>query len=213
LAEFEAPALVSDASLISLEPVENYSIRSVIEKLASDSRKLNETLSLVKSVMGLTLKAEDFARTDLLNLISDHLEAKKIEIAEHFTCEVRGAHVLLEIHADSIRSMIDQLLANAQKHGFKKASKGNKIVFSVREDRDRRVAIIEYSNNGEPFLLSEQDFVSFFQKSKDSTGSGIGGNYIYRVVKAHKGELSVKENQKRGFSMSVEIPMGRDSYE
>lgn len=214
LTEYESIDEVIDPDLMEMiEAPENYNLVSLCEKLGKDSLHLNDTLSDVQKVMGFTLNSEDFLETDLLGFLNDYFSEKRIDIGNKFHFEIKGAHVKVELNRSSFTHVIDQLILNAQKHGFLDESPDYRIVFSVREDKDRRVAIIDYSNNGSPFALSEQEFIGFFHKSKGSDGSGIGGNFVYRVLKAHGGDLSIKENLKRGFSMKMEIPLNQEKYE
>ncbi|MDO9254912.1 MAG: N-6 DNA methylase [Bacteroidales bacterium] len=190
-----------------IEPIKDYSIQSITEKLVDESERLNDVLNLVKQVMGFKLKQEDFIAIDLFNFISEHLASKEVETAQRFSCEVTGSHAIVDLHCESFKYLIDQLLSNAVSHGFSIPSPADKVIFSIRENRTRKVVTIDYSNNGAPLLITGKDYIRFFQKSKISSGSGIGGNYIYRIVKSHKGELSIKENQKKGFFMTIELPI------
>jgi signal transduction histidine kinase len=194
-------------------PAENMPMGELGEKLVKESEDLSKTLSVVQHVMNFTLKREDLSHVDLFQFISEYFVARAVDINETYSYEVRGASVMVDINLRSFEQLLDQLLANAMRHGFKTASLSNRVSFSIREDKERRIAMIDYSNNGSPFVLSEQDFVGFFHKSKDSIGSGIGGNFVYRVIKAHGGDLRIREGAKKGFFMRIELPLRRDRYD
>jgi signal transduction histidine kinase len=194
-------------------PAENMSMRELGEKLVKESEDLSKTLTVVQSVMNFTLKREELSYVDLFQFISDYFAARSIDINDAYSYEVRGSSVMVDINLRSFEQLLDQLLANAMRHAFKAPSVHNRVSFVTREDKERRIAIVDYSNNGAPFMLTEQDFVGFFHKSKDSIGSGIGGNFVYRVVKAHGGDLRVREEVKKGFFMRIELPLRRDRYE
>jgi sensor histidine kinase regulating citrate/malate metabolism len=49
-------------------------------------------------------------------------------------------------------------------------------------------------------------YINAFEKQKSSKGSGIGGNLVYRIIKAHKGELYLQDS-KEGFKFYIEIPL------
>jgi signal transduction histidine kinase/SAM-dependent methyltransferase len=197
-----------DPDLVDVvQPLENLNISEVSERLITDTEELNETLSVVQKVMNFSLKQEDFALVDVFGLIRDYFVRKAAEIGGAFGYDVKGTHVIANINPRSFEQVLDQLLANAVRHAFQSTGSSNHIIFNIREDKDRQLAIIEYSNNGTPFRLTEQDFIGFFHKSKGSVGSGIGGNFIYRVVKAHGGDLRVREGVKRGFYITIELPL------
>ncbi|MEJ6981754.1 N-6 DNA methylase [Pedobacter sp. P351] len=203
-----------DIDLVNeIEPTENYNLLDVCTKLLDDSKQLSDMLSTVKDVMSFNLKPTDFIEVDVFQLFEEYLNSKRLEIRSRFSIELKGAHVSAFIHDKSFKTIIDQLLINAEKHAFKKGSNVNKVQFTISEDRSRDLLVIEYSNNGEAFPLSEQSYIAPFTKSKNSSGSGIGGNYIFRIVKAHGGNLAIKENVKKGFFLTIEIPKNLNQYE
>jgi signal transduction histidine kinase len=204
----EDPELIGE-----IEESENYNLLEVSTKLSQDAKQLSDTLSIVKDVMSFNLKPTDFNSIDLYHFFETYLTSKKGEIGKIFVIEVKGSHISAFIHEKSFKTLIDQLLFNAITHAFKRRSNSNKVLFQISEDRSRDLVIIEYSNNGEPFTLGEQNYISPFLKSKNSSGSGIGGNYVYRIIKAHGGNLAIKDNLKRGFFMTIEIPTNPNRYE
>lgn len=157
--------------------------------------------------MTLNLKPSEFIKTKLLSFLSEHLRDKTIERPHKYKIEVKGHEIEAKIHQASILQVIDQLVANAEHHAFPSPSSKDRITFNVKEDKERKIAIIEYSNNGKPFTLTKSDYIQFFTKSKSSNGSGIGGNYIYRIIRAHDGDIEIDENKVKGFSMKIEIPI------
>lgn len=190
-----------------VEVPENLSLEEIVIKLKSDSERLNEILSTVKNVMSFNLDENDFIKTDLFDFIENFITSKKTESNGLYKIEVKGSHILVPIHADSMKLVLDQLISNAEKHGFKDKTKKYKIEFRVKPSHLGQTVILEYSNNGEPFNLSEKEYINFITKSKDSTGSGIGGYYINRIIKSHGGNLEVEENLKQGFRMKIELPI------
>ncbi|NWB69697.1 N-6 DNA methylase [Pseudomonas sp. I8001] len=207
LAQYDKEELGVDDDLMGLlEQPENLDIGSVSQKIAINSKELNDTLSLVKEIMTLNLKPSEFIKTRLLNFLSEHLRDKTIERPHKYKIEIKGYDIEANIHQASILQVIDQLIANAEHHAFSAPSSKDRITFTVKEDKERKIAIIEYSNNGKPFTLTKSDYIQFFTKSKSSNGSGIGGNYIYRIIRAHDGDIEIDENKVKGFSMKIEIP-------
>jgi len=126
---------------------ENLTLKEVTHKLLHDSKKLNEILATVKEVMSFNLNENDFARADLYTFIHDYIKAKRLEINSAYSLGIRGSHVEIDIHKDSMHLVLDQLIANAEKHGFTSNSKKYTIDFRIKKDDERQVAIIEYSNN------------------------------------------------------------------
>lgn len=190
----------------------NYTLEEIINKIGHDALQLNDVLTTVNKVMSFKLTAQDFEEIDLLNFFTDYIAIKRMDVNSKFLIEVSGDHVLAQINKSSFRDLIDQLLINAEKHGFNDLKSGghHRVQFNIKVSKDRNIIIIDYTNNGKPFLLTEKDFTSPFQKSQTSNGSGIGGNYIFRIVQAHNGKLIVKQGIKAGFALTIEIPKNQN---
>lgn len=187
---------------------DNYSLRELLEKLANDSNHLSTILSNVDKVMNFKLSAEDLKPIDILSFLKKYKQQKEIDINNRYSLIVKGDSACALINEGAFKELLDQLLLNAERHGFTQAhgEKNYRAQFTVRYSKQREVVRIEYSNNGDPYRLLEKDFISAFEKGKQSKGSGIGGNYIFRIVEAHKGQLRVAENYEKGFSLFIELP-------
>ncbi|WP_205514675.1 N-6 DNA methylase [Longitalea arenae] len=194
-----------------INDAKDYSLAEIVEKLQHDTLQLNDVLTTVNKVMSFKLTTKDMEDVDLLEFISDYLGLKKIDINGRFEIEVRGEHFISMVSKASFRDMLDQLLINAEKHAFRDFNPHtrHKVSFAIKQSKERGIAIIDYQNNGKPFKLSYKDFITPFVKSQGSNGSGIGGNYIYRIIQAHNGEIAVKEGLKTGFALTIEIPLNQ----
>lgn len=194
----------------------NYSLKELLEKLSNDTKHLSNILTNVDKVMNFKIDYSDLEEVDIHNFLTEYKKLKDIEIANKYLFEIKGDHVKVLLNKSSFKELLDQLILNAEKHGFsnKKQIKGNKITFSIKSDNLRNILILDYSNNGSPFLLNETDFITPFEKGINSTGSGIGGNYIYRIIKAHNGKIKIQDNNTKGFSMTIEMPLNQNkNYE
>lgn len=209
--EFDEATNPLDPELDSLiNKPKNLTLGNLINRLESDTIHLNDVLTSVNKVMNFNIDNGDKVNTDLFQFIEDYVVSKQAHKKLDYTFEIKGKHVMLPIHQTSFREMLDQLILNAEKHGFsdRKKIKGTpKITFRIRKSDERQVVILEYLNNGKPYLLSKDDYIKAFIKSQSSDGSGIGGNYVNRVIKAHSGELMIEENKSSGFHMIIELPL------
>jgi nitrogen fixation/metabolism regulation signal transduction histidine kinase len=104
---------------------------------------------------------------------------------------VDGGPVWVYLHRESFVEAVNNLLRNAEVHGFPEPDAGNEVRFTLRQTRKR--IIIDYTNNGRPFPvnLSTRDFLSFGRKGADSPGEGLGGAWIGKVIEAHGGSLEI----------------------
>ncbi|MBC6112780.1 N-6 DNA methylase [Pedobacter fastidiosus] len=187
---------------------ENFPLGKLVKKLMADSEHLSDILGTVEKVMNFKLSGEDLTEIDLLNLLKEYKNEKKIAINHKYEIIVKGEDAVALINKPAFKELLDQLLQNAEDHGFTdfNSNKKYRVQFIVRHNRNRDVISIEYSNNGAPYELQQKDFITAFDKGRHSKGSGIGGNYINRIVEAHGGQILVVENNTKGFSLIIELP-------
>lgn len=191
-------------------PVQDINLSEITNQLKEKTLVLNRTLTTVNKVMNYKISLQEMTEVDLMEYFESYISSKINEYIDKFQIELTGEHIRLKIHVSSFDDLISQLLINAESHGFsdgKLPVERRKVQFNLSFVKERQVAIVEYKNNGAPFLLSQRDYTTPFIKSQSSSGSGIGGSYISRIVDAHKGGIKVKEGLKTGFSMIIEIPL------
>lgn len=187
---------------------DNFTLTQLLEKLSKDTNHLSNILTSVDKVMNFKLLPEDLIEVDVLDFLASYRHSKEIEQHNGYNLIVKGDSAKVLMDKISFTELLDQLLINAEKHAFieKNIQRTNNVQFMVRYDKQREVVVIEYSNNGSPYDLTQKDFTTAFEKGNKSKGSGIGGNYINRIVEAHKGKLVVEEKYKKGFLLKIELP-------
>ncbi len=111
--------------------------------------------------------------------------------AGKFKMTVNGGPVWVSLHRESFIEAINNLLRNAETHGFLEPAAANEVCFTLRQSRKK--VVIDYTNNGRPFPanLSTDDFLSFGRKGADSPGEGLGGAWIGKVIEAHSGNFEI----------------------
>ena len=80
------------------------------------------------------------------------------------------------------KTLIDNILTNASKYGFKDKSKGNHVIIDFSQNDD--FLIVDIRNNGLPFPqnFDRQKFITKFNTADHSKGSGLGGYDINRIA-------------------------------
>ena len=80
------------------------------------------------------------------------------------------------------RTLLDNLLTNANKYGFKDNSKGNHVMLELIEIDDH--LIVDIRNNGLPFPknFDREKFIKKYSTAETSNGSGLGGYDINRIA-------------------------------
>ena len=191
-----------------IQKPDNYPLELLIQKMLADSEHLSNVLTVVDKVMNFKLSPEDLVETNILDLLNEYKVQKNIAINNRFEIIVRGENAIAEINAPALIELFDQLLKNAEEHGFiDSTNKKYRVQFSIKIFKNRNVLAIDFNNNGAPYELEQEDFINAFARGRKSSGSGIGGNYINRIVEAHKGKLDVVENNPKGFALTIELPI------
>lgn len=186
----------------------DYTLDEISNKIKINSKKLHDNLETVDKVMRFKLESKDFLYNDLYDFFVKYIESKKTENGNNFNINLKGKSIYVDFNKESFVELLDQLISNAKKHAFKENRKDYKIDFNIRENKAKEILTIEYFNNGKKFNVSKEDYIGAFKKGQSSDGTGIGGNFIYRIIKAHKGELFfIDETNEIGFKFRIEIPL------
>lgn len=81
-----------------------------------------------------------------------------------------------------LKTLIDNVLTNANKHGFKDNKDENLVVILLEKDDNQ--LIVEIKNNGIPFPknFDKEKFITKYKTADQSNGSGLGGYDINRIA-------------------------------
>lgn len=82
------------------------------------------------------------------------------------------------------KTLLDNLLTNANKYAFDKKATGNEVVIELTEVDD--FLSVEIRNNGKPFPknFDREKFITKYSTADSSSGSGLGGYDIHRIATA-----------------------------
>lgn len=80
------------------------------------------------------------------------------------------------------KTLLDNILTNANKYAFDKKSSGNEVVIELTEVDD--FLSLEIRNNGKPFPknFDREKFITKYKTADSSNGSGLGGYDIHRIA-------------------------------
>lgn len=80
-------------------------------------------------------------------------------------------------------TLLENILSNADKHGFTKKEKSNEVILELTIVED--FLVIEIKNNGKPFPknYSKEKFIAKYSTLDPNRGSGLGGYDINRIAK------------------------------
>jgi type I restriction-modification system DNA methylase subunit/signal transduction histidine kinase len=176
-------------------------LENIITIIYNDSKKLHDSLDVIDNVMGFKLEQNDFKMYNLNNFFKDYINKQK----KDYEISLKGYDFNIEFNSKALTELLNELLLNAERHAFIDIDKP-KVAFLIKKNDKQGIAIIEYYNSGKRFNVSLDNYINAFEKQKSSKGSGIGGNLVYRIIKAHQGELYLQDS-KEGFKFYIEIPL------
>lgn len=176
-------------------------LEPVGEAIANARRDILQMHKLIKETRKVVTEEISLEEFNSVNL-RDFLEAtKKKYTNRNITLDIDcDQDIQYELHETSFAEMIDNFVRNAEIHGFVNGSNRTecKIVIKVTKGENNSNLIVEIKNNGKqlPDELTLDKFISFGTKGKNSPGDGLGGAYIYKVIRAHRGSLEIIRNDK-----------------
>ena len=110
--------------------------------------------------------------------------------------------------------MLDSILSNAVRHGFKKDKRHTEhnvvsVVLSEVQFKDKPFVCISVANNGDmmPDGFDVRDYISRGRYSSSTGRSGLGGYHVYQIVKGHGGYLRLDSNKQWNVKVEVLLPI------
>ncbi len=108
------------------------------------------------------------------------------------------------------KTLLDNLLTNADKYGFDKKEIGNEVVIELTVVED--ILSLEVKNNGKPFPKNydKDKFITKYSTADISSGSGLGGYDINRIAIDFKNpgwELSLNEDPFYAVKFKFQFPI------
>lgn len=118
----------------------------------------------------------------------------------------------LEIVPQDIGRVILNLITNAF-HAVSEKKKKEPVTYqptvSVKTQKWSDQILITIADNGDgiPKEVVNKIFQPFFTTKPTGQGTGLGLSISYDIIKAHKGELTVKTEDKAGTTFSIKLPL------
>jgi hypothetical protein len=172
-----------------------------LENAISGITQINDIIDNTRSLVTREINRDEFREVELQELLLKSIFPLH---AGKFTLVVDGGPVHVPLHRESFVEAINNLLRNADVHGFPEPTAGAEVRFNLRQTRKQ--IVMDYSNNGRPFPenLSALDFLSFGRKGADSRGEGLGGAWIGKVIEAHGGGFEIiRDEQSLHFRITL----------
>ncbi|HYH74903.1 MAG TPA: HAMP domain-containing sensor histidine kinase, partial [Candidatus Saccharimonadales bacterium] len=152
------------------------------------------------------LNKTDVSLGDLVQLITQDLNAKFKALNQKVVCETPDAPVIACIDKENIRMVLENLVDNASKY----SGEGKTITIRVgADDRTASIAIIDQGVGIKP-EDTEKLFLKFSRidnpLSAEVGGTGLGLYWAKKIVDLHRGRISVTSIEGEGSTFTVVLP-------
>jgi signal transduction histidine kinase len=175
---------------------------------------LDETLNQIKNQLSSLSKfaapidihnapVVDIKELFLGEILPRHEMAKNYRIS--FDC---AAEVSIPLDKSAFVAAIENIIRNAEIHGFAELETGGIITFRICSDNG--FLVVDCMNNGKPLPVgfSTREYVQLYrQGNRKSPGEGIGGAYVQKVILAHGGGIELIPSDDCPFHLRIKIPI------
>jgi signal transduction histidine kinase len=179
--------------------------KRVCKKIAEADAMIQTLLdaAVLHGRMRLKLKLSSF---DILTLVKDvcadlPLLGKRVRVV--------GDPIVGYWCRDSMKRVLENLLANAQKYGNASGA------ITVRVQREDDLMLMSVHNEGEPIPHAEMDLLfKPYHRLEDThvKGWGLGLPYVQNVAESHGGTVVVDSAEGRGTTFTVSVPIDARPY-
>nr|WP_244828492.1 hybrid sensor histidine kinase/response regulator transcription factor [Carboxylicivirga sediminis] len=183
-----------------------------VEKLMRMVNQILDTQKIDDQKMVLTTE-----KTDIVHLVKDVFEnfniiAHEKAISYSFKASIKS--VICYCDKDKMEKILYNLLSNAFKYTPSKGSIDVKL--DLEEEKDCVVIYVQDSGRGIPDEQKKRIFERFHRIEDGiehtTHGTGLGLSIVKTFVDMHKGEVTVRNNAKKGCTFIVKIPIIRQSH-
>ena len=208
--ELRSPLARMNVALELAKQKSNDETVSLLERIETESKRLNEMISQILTLSKLETRAEKIEKreinlTRLIEQIAADAEfeaeskGKSVRILRADNCRVRGNDILL-------RSAIENVLRNAVRY----TKEDTTVEISLESENEKAtVTIRDYGAGVAENELSEM-FRPFYRigeaRERKTGGIGLGLAITEQAVHAHEGRISAR-NAESGSGLIIEIEM------
>ncbi|MCY1633355.1 sensor histidine kinase [Marinifilum sp. D737] len=182
-------------------------MQSLLSNASANISKLNGKIELILTLFRgkhqkIVMKAENYPLA---------LKCKEILSELNVIYQEKQAKFDVNISQD-LNLMVDPLyfemaLRNLIDNAFKYSDTPAKIDISTKTDKKKFHIYIKDSGNGIPKNEQKKIFSEFYRSDNITKGHGIGLSFSKKVIKAHKGKISLQSKIDEGSTFCIELPI------
>ena len=225
----EAKQTISDLEhMLGSTQIKINNIISRLERMTSEGENCSGTVKQLKDNIeymnriihynnsSIEKSSFDIKSYSISDLVNDYLQSWNNYGGNYFNIGFINnldREVTVDVDRTLFTVMLDAILSNAIRHGFKKNrhhTPDNQVVISIKEEKYNECAyvVLRIANNGDPMDddYTIQDYVTKGRYSSSTGRSGLGGYHVYQIVKGHHGYLYLDSNKDWNTIVEILIP-------
>jgi len=191
---------------------EDPEVRGTSRQIIEQARRIGDIVqTLVGFSHGGTLGGEPARPTRLRQCVDEATRLVRLaHAAKQLDFENRCPATLL-VHGD--HSRLIQVFVNLLTNACDASRPGDRVRVEAAPSADQALAEITVNDNGEgiPEHLLDKVCEPFVTTKPAGRGTGLGLALVYRIIKEHAGDLRISSSPGRGTTVTVRLPLARDS--
>lgn len=168
-------------------------VKKLLDKM---NNKISYSINIIDNLGAIITSDPSKFKPESVSLLEflEKENSKKINENLNFIFKYNGEKdMLVKIDCNQFSILIQNLIANANRHGFTDNKKNYFILFKYYEDK--RNTYIEVINNGNRMEKNYTigNFIEAYNYIGTTGNSGIGGYLIGNIVSNHSGRISIED--------------------
>ena len=191
-------------------------------------KEINDYMQRIITSFGQDLSEAVYSRETIrpVEFISQFMKSWNIIGKKEFSLQLMPIDnslkgITINADADKLKLLLETLLDNTYRHGFNKGDLqvpgGNLAAISLDLVRYQETTFLRFSvmNNGKPLAagFTINDFITKGRFSKESGNTGLGGNHVYSITKAHGSYLALNSDKEWNFIVDILLPVDSKSID
>jgi len=176
------------------------------------SEKINQLEEIVSRVLTFGKNREDlYANCSIDDLISDTLLLVRLKMSQQ-RIELRHQKLEQPVEIYGNKGQLQQVFLNLILNASEAMPNGGSLTISTKVEgvsENQRLAIyFKDTGSGIPESIQDRIFDSFLTDKPEGTGLGL--SIVKRILRSHRGDISVAESSQKGTTLRIELPIETD---